>query len=189
MTSEQGQIGDPAQCTAARFALASANAGISLIERLQPHGEEAYFLAMGLITNTRAIFFALVNSDATRTPTHKAVITSWRSSDTPALRRFREVIVVARNQFTKQFSVSPLVVRTTSNYANPTYEMPIYIPHSEKLKSVLTPRERATRRILASQNPNSPMRIELLSERRTAQGAWRQEIDTVETSIRRSMID
>ena len=139
----------PYACSMARFAVDSAFAGLELVGRTEPHEEQAFFLSMGLITNTRAVFFALVNRDAKKSVAHKSAIDAWRKNDVPELRRFKRIIVTVRDQFTKEFASTPLVVTTTSNYAPPTYEIPIYIPFSPEIDEVLTQKERSMRRALS----------------------------------------
>lgn len=69
-----------ARCTMARFTIDSAQRGLDLIIDTQPHEELAFFLSMGLVTNTRAVFFALINRDAKKSPQHAVVIRAWRES-------------------------------------------------------------------------------------------------------------
>lgn len=101
----------------------------------------------------------------------------------PALTRFQTLIVAARNLFTKEFAATPLVVRTTSNYAKPTYEIPIYIPITSQIESVLTEKERRWRAALSKADANLPMRISLLPECRRALSAWEAEIDKIESQV------
>lgn len=118
----------------ARFAIRSAQAGIDIIERSKPHEEEAFFLAMGLVTNTRAIFFALVNRDAERSAAHTSVIKSWQKNEVPELRRFKRILVSVRNQFTKEFSTTPIVVVVTGNTGRPDTSCLFTSPLSLDLK-------------------------------------------------------
>ena len=167
----------------ARYVVRSATVGIEVIRTRQPHGEEAFFLAMGLITNTRAVFFALLNNDAKRSSAHGLVIREWKSNAVPALRRFSRIVVAARDQFTKEFATTPLVVVTTSNYAPPTHEIPIYIPFTSDIEEVLTENEIRARQSLSRSGVVSPMRIDLVRECEEALIVWQAEIATIEGRI------
>lgn len=187
MTRPEDEQKPPNACSMARFTVRSARSGIALIERTKPQATSALFLAMGLVTSTRSIFHALINRDAKRTPEHTRAVAVWLAGGAPRLARFRALIVAARNQFIKEFSATPLVVRTTSNYGPATYEMPIYIPVSKDIEAVLTDDEREMRAILQKQSSSLPMRINLLPECKAALEIWDNEIDLVENHVAQLM--
>ena len=138
---------------------------------------------MGLITNTRAVFFALVNRDLKRSPSHVAVIDDWRENDIFELHRFKRIVVSVRDQFTKEFSSTPLFVATTSNYADPTYEIPIYIPFTPQIDEVLTDKERLMRCILSRGDAKLMMRVDVAKECGAAPAVWKAQLELIEERI------
>lgn len=172
-----------------RFALRSARAGLDLFEKERPHEELAFFLALGLLTNTRGIFFALLNRDAKRSSEHHAAIHAWKNSPPPEFKRFFRLIVRTRNLFTKEFATTPIVVRVTSNYAPPEYEVPIYIPYTADLDEILTDGEKRWRSILRTDGHEPQMRVDLLPECASAIALWETTLPKIEDQIRSRRAD
>lgn len=64
----------------ARYYLRAARFGIQALADRRPLGAEFLFMCVGILASLRTVQFALFNHDSRLSPTHQAVIASWRKT-------------------------------------------------------------------------------------------------------------
>lgn len=181
-----------AKCRFARAAIESARTGISHIRETEPHQYLALFLALGLVTNTRAVFHALRNADKKASDVHARAIDEWEKSPPYELARFNHVVRPVRDQLIKEWSIEPVIATLRTSGTTSDYTMALYLPRTDQIDTVTTEeemeeRDSAIRFAIAigedTEGIDREFRIDVLAECEAALSVWEGQISIIEERI------